>query len=560
MKKDLQQPRLFPELDQFPLKAPEKFNFGLDIIDEWAKYDRNKLAMIWTNQHGEEKRFTFYELSRLSNQAANLLMKLGLRKGDFVFLMLPRVPEWWIFSLAMIKLGVVQCPSPTLLTAQDAKYRIQTGKFRMVITDLENSGKFDEIFDDCPSLQVRLLVDGEKDNWVSYRREISTPPYISRNNLNTAFRSETKTEDPMLLMFTSGTSRHPKMVLHNFGYALGHIITAELWHGVGPNDLQLAISDTGWGKNIWGNYFGQWFLGACLLIYDIRGKFHAEELLPLLEKYEVTSFCAPPTVYRMLVLSDLTKYNFEELRSCTAAGEPLHTETVKLWKEGTGLTIREGYGQTETVCMIANFAGMEPRPGTMGKPAPGWEIELHDEDGNPVPQGEDGRIAVRLQNGRPIGLFIEYLANPEENEKSFVNGFYYTGDKARMDEDGYYWFIGRSDDIIKSSGYRIGPLEVEEVMMQHPAVREVAVIGVPDPLRGAIVKAYVVLNDGYEPTESMVQQLQKHAKSLSAPYKYPREIEFVKAMPKTFSGKIKRDILRRHAETGDDSWKKVHGG
>lgn len=546
---------LFPELEKFPQKTPEYFNFGYDIVDEWAKYDRNKLAMIWTNQQGEEKRFTFHELSRLSNQAMNLLLKLGIRKGDFVFLMLPRVPEWWIFSLAMIKLGAIQCPSPTLLTAQDLKYRIQVGRFKLVITNEENAYKFDEIYEDCPSLQTLLMTDGERENWTSYRKEISPPHYISHKHLETAFRTESKTEEPFLVLFTSGTSKHPKMVLHNHSYSLGHLLTAKLWHGVGPNDLQLTISDTGWGKNIWGNYFGQWILGTCVLIYDIRTKFQAEELLPLMEKYGVTTFCAPPTVFRMLVLSDLTKYNLDDLRSCTAAGESLHTETIKLWEEGTGLSIREGYGQTETVCMIANFHGEKPRPGSMGKASPGWEIELHDDDGNQVKVGEDGRLALKISNDRPAGFFIHYLYAPEENEKSFCNGFYYTGDKARVDKNGYYWFVGRNDDIIKSAGYRIGPLEVEEVMMQHPSVREVAVVGVTDPMRGAIVKAYVVLNDGFDATETLVQSLQLHVKELTAPYKYPREIEFLNALPKTFSGKIKRDILRTHAETGVITWK-----
>lgn len=538
----------------FPVQAPEYFNFGYDVVDAWAVRDRNKLAMIWANQKGEEKRYTFHDLSKLSNQAANLLIKHGITSGDRVMLMLPRLPEWWIFSLALIKLGAVQCPSPTLLTPQDIQHRIRYGKFKMVITDAENAHKFDEIYDDCPTLSARLLVDGDRPNWISYRSEISGPnSTLSRHEVKSSVKIRTRSDAPFLLMFTSGTSKYPKMVQHYGSYTLAHRITAELWHGLTPNDLHMTISDTGWGKNLWGNYFGQWIIGACVLIFDFRGKFHADELLPVIEKYEVTSFCAPPTVYRMLTLNDLTRFDFSELKHCTTAGEPMQTETIRIWKESTGLTIREAYGQTETVCMIGNFRGFKVKPGSMGKPAPGWRIEIHDEDGKPLPAGEDGRIAVRLDPA-PVGLFEKYLYNEPENKACFLNGFYYTGDRAYVDEDGYFWFVGRVDDIIKSSGYRIGPSEVEEVMSHHPSVYEVAVVGAPDPLRGMRVKAYVVLKPEFEATESLVRELQNYVKQETAPYKYPREIEFIKQMPKTFSGKIKRDILRRHAETGENNW------
>ena len=538
----------------FPVQAPEYFNFGYDVVDAWAVRDRNKLAMIWANQKGEEKRYTFHDLSKLSNQAANLLIKHGITSGDRVMLMLPRLPEWWIFSLALIKLGAVQCPSPTLLTPQDIQHRIRYGKFKMVLTDAENAHKFDEIYDDCPTLSARLLVDGDRPNWISYRSEISGPnSTLSRHEVKSSVKIRTRSDAPFLLMFTSGTSKYPKMVQHYGSYALAHRITAELWHGLTPNDLHMTISDTGWGKNLWGNYFGQWIIGACVLIFDFRGKFHADELLPVIEKYEVTSFCAPPTVYRMLTLNDLTRFDFSELKHCTTAGEPMQTETIRIWKESTGLTIREAYGQTETVCMIGNFRGFKVKPGSMGKPAPGWRIEIHDEDGKPLPAGEDGRIAVRLDPA-PVGLFEKYLYNEPENKACFLNGFYYTGDRAYVDEDGYFWFVGRVDDIIKSSGYRIGPSEVEEVMSHHPSVYEVAVVGAPDPLRGMRVKAYVVLKPEFEATESLVRELQNYVKQETAPYKYPREIEFIKQMPKTFSGKIKRDILRRHAETGENNW------
>ncbi len=553
MAQECQKTTLGPLPEHFPVRAPEYYNFAYDVVDEWARRDRNRLAMIWTNQQGEERRFTFHDFAKLSNRAANLLLKHGIGKGDAVFVMLPRLPEWWIFSLAMIKLGVVQCSAPTLLTSQDIQQRISFGRFKMVITDTENAHKVDEVFDDCPSLGSRLLVDGARPRWISYLAEACGPnSQLSPHAVKSAIKIRTRSTDPMFLMFTSGTSRQPKMVLHNYSYPLAHQITAELWHGLTPQDLHMTVSDTGWAKNLWGNYFGQWIIGCCVLVYDIRGKFHAEELLPLMEKYAVTSFCAPPTVYRMMTLNDIRRFDFTELRECQTAGEPMQTEIIRLWQEGTGITIREGYGQTESVCMVANFKGVKSKPGSMGIPAPGWLMELHDEDGNPVKPGEDGRIAIKISEGdRPVGLFDKYLYNDEENKACFIGEYYYPGDRAYRDADGYFWFVGRSDDMIKSSGYRIGPSEVEEVMSHHPAVLEVAVVGAPDPLRGARVKAYVVLRTEFEPTESLVRELQQFVKQETAPYKYPREIEFIKAMPKTFSGKIKRDILRNHARTGE---------
>ena len=537
--------------NNFKIDVPEYFNFASDVVDRWAQKDRNKLAMIWVNQNGEEKRFTFNDLSKLSNQAANLLLKHGIRKGDYVFLMLPRVPEWWIFSLALVRLGAIQCPSPTLLTPPDLKHRIKCGRFKAVITDMDNAPKFDEVYNDCPTLSTRIITDGSRPNWISYPEAVSSPTPLSRHEVKTPFAITTRSDDPLLCMFTSGTSKYPKMVLHKVSYALGHRITAELWHGLSSNDLHFAVSDTGWGKNLWGNYFGQWIVGACVFIYDVIGKFHADELLPLLDKYGISSFCAPPTVYRMLILNDLTKFDLSQLRRCCSAGEPLNSETIRIWREATRITINDAYGQTETVCMIGTFINVKPRLGSMGKAAPYWKVRLLDDDFNDVPVGESGRIAVELDPMPPIGLFLRYINNDEENQKAFQRGFYFTGDKARIDSDGYYWFVGRNDDIIKSSGYRIGPLEVEEAIIKHPSVHEVAVVGAPDPLRGMLVRAYIVLHAGYTPTESLVGEIQKFVKHETAPYKYPREIEFVKSLPKTFSGKIKRDLLRHHAETGE---------
>ena len=551
MKEQENIPENIRELREHGIKVPEYFNFAYDVVDKWANQDRNRLAMIWVNQQGVERKLTYFDFSRLSNQAANLLHKYGVGRNDRVFVMLPRIPEWWIFSLAIMKLGAVQCSAPALLTSEDLKQRLQYGKFKVVISNEENAHKFDEVCDECPLLNYRFLVDGARDEWISYPEEIKRAP-LDRHGVRTQFPVRTKASDPLLLVFTSGTSKIQKVVQHNHAYPLGHRITAELWHGLGPNDVHYSVSDAGWAKNLWGNYFGQWITGCCVFIYDIRGKFNPDEILPLLEKYQITSFCAPPTVYRMVIINNLKHYDFSELRNCTSAGEALNAETVRLWKAGTGLTIREAYGQTETVCAIGNFVDAVPKAGSMGKASPGWYIELHDDNGDPVPQGEPGRIAIKVDpEHRPVGLMDHYIFNEEENRRSFSKGFYYTGDKAYQDKDGYFYFVGRNDDIIKSSGYRIGPQEVEEVLMHHPATMEVAVVGAPDVIRGTKVKAYIVLNPGYEPTESLVREIQQFAKKHSAPYKYPREIEFVKSLPKTIAGKIKRDILRRHAETGE---------
>ncbi|GLI46856.1 acetyl-CoA synthetase [Methanoculleus bourgensis] len=527
----------------FKIDVPEYYNFGFDVIDAWAKKDRNRLAMIWTDQKGNEKKYTFFDLMRLSNQAVNICIKYGIKKGDRVMLMLPRTPEWWIFVIALIKLGAVYCPATTMLTPKDLEYRIQAANIRMIITMAEHADKVEEIRDECPTLRVRLMIDGTRDGWVSYPVELDYPAPCSHKLVNLPGLHRTKSTDPLLIFFTSGTTGEPKMVVHDHSYPLGHLVTARVWHDLHGNDLHLTISDTGWGKSAWGKLFGQWIVGACIFVYDIRGRFHATEILPLLERYGVTTFCCPPTIYRMLILADLDKFDLADLRHCCSAGEPLNPEVIRAWEEGTGRTIYEGYGQTETVLCIGTFPGMKCKPGSMGRPSPGWHIELHDDDGNPVGIGEEGRIAVKL-DPRPVGLFRGYLNNEEENQRVFQNGFYYTGDKACMDEDGYFWFIGRDDDVIKSSGYRIGPFEVESALMEHPAVQEAAVVGSPDVIRGLIVKAFIVLKPGYRPTETLVKDIQKHVKRVTAPYKYPRAIEFVSELPKTISGKIKRHELR----------------
>ncbi|MDD1716882.1 MAG: AMP-binding protein [Methanoregulaceae archaeon] len=531
------------EYATFRIEVPEFYNFGFDVIDKWADTDRNKLAMIWTNQKGAEKKFTFRDLKILSNQVANILLKYGITKGDRVLIMLPRIPEWWIMTLALIKLGAVYSPAPVMLTEKDIKYRVNTADFKMVITDMENVEKIEDICEECPSLVAKLLVDGQRPGWISYPVELDFPAPVSTRLVNLPGMQKTRSTDPLVIFFTSGTTGEPKMVLHDQRYALGHIVTAKFWHDLRPNDLHFTLSDTGWAKSAWGKLYGQWIQGAAIFVYDIRGKFKATEILPLIEKYGITSFCCPPTIYRMVILADLDKFDFSELRHCTSAGEPLNPEVIRAWKEGTGVTIYEGYGQTETVCCIGIFPCMESKPGSMGRPSPGWVVELHDEEGNLLGKHKEGRIAIKTEPW-PIGLFLGYLDNDEENAKSFVNGWYYTGDKAYMDDDGYFWFIGRDDDVIKSSGYRIGPFEVESALIEHPAVQEAAVVGSPDVIRGLIVKAFVVLRPGFNPSEKMIKELQNYVKRVTAPYKYPRSVEFVDALPKTISGKIKRNELR----------------
>ncbi|HOI62145.1 MAG TPA: AMP-binding protein, partial [Methanoculleus sp.] len=541
--------------------VPEYYNFGFDVIDAWAKKDRNKLAMIWTDQKGNEKKYTFFDLMRLSNQAVNICIKYGIKKGDRVMLMLPRAPEWWIFTIALIKIGAVYCPATTMLTAKDLKYRIQAADIKMIITMAEYAERVEEIREECPTLAVRLMIDGTRDGWVSYPVELDYPAPCSHKLVNLPGMRRTRSSDPLLIFFTSGTTGEPKMVVHDHAYPLGHLVTGQVWHDLHPNDLHLTISDTGWGKSAWGKLYGQWIIGACIFVYDIRSRFHATEILPLLERYGITTFCCPPTIYRMLILADLDKFDLADMRHCCSAGEPLNPEVIRAWQEGTGRTIYEGYGQTETVLCIGTFPGMKCKPGSMGRPAPGWHIELHDDDGNPVGVGEEGRIAIKL-DPRPVGLFRGYLNNEEENCKVFQNGFYYTGDKACMDEDGYFWFIGRDDDVIKSSGYRIGPFEVESALMEHPAVQEAAVIGSPDVIRGLVVKAFITLKPGYNPSESLIKDIQKHVKRVTAPYKYPRAIEFVESLPKTISGKIKRYELREREmkQFMDNNSHGVHSG
>jgi len=526
----------------FSIRVPEYYNFGFDVIDQWAKKDPARPALLWVNQKGEEKRFTFADLMQESDLIVKILQNMGIRKGDRVLIMLPRIPEWWFFITALIKLGAVYSPAPTMLTAKDISYRLTTGGFCLVITTRENAPKVTSAKKESGSALSCMVVDGEQPDWISYTAERTSLAQRS-SALDSTFPEKTKATDPLVIFFTSGTTGNPKMVLHNHSYPLGHIVTARLWQDLKPSDLHFTISDTGWAKSAWGNLFGQWIEGAAVFIYDVRGKFDPAEIPPLLKRYRITTFCCPPTIYRMLVLLELDRFDLSALRYCVSAGEPLNPEVIRKWKEKTGLVIHEGYGQTETVLCIGALPKMNCPPGSMGRPAPGWHIELHDKDGKPVGINREGRIAIST-DPRPVGLFLEYLGNEAANKKSFVKGWYYTDDKAAMDEEGNFWYIGRDDDVIKASGYRIGPFEVESALLEHPAVAEAAVVGSPDPIRGLIVKAFVVLKPGWEPSDTLAEDLQEQVKRLTAPYKYPRSIEFTGTLPKTISGKIRRNELR----------------
>ena len=526
----------------FRIEVPESFNFGFDVIDRHAG-DPEKLALVWVDAAGKESReYTFGDISRLSNQAANALRALGVKKGDRVFIMLGRVPEWYSLLVACHKLGAVVMPAPVILLSQDIEYRLGRGRVNVVITNRANHGKVDEAvrMAAVPSLRRKLLVDGEAGDWTDFgRARDQASPLLTRGDLE-----PTKVSDPFLIYFTSGTTKYPKMVLHICSYPLGHLRTAGLWHALSDRDRIWVLSDTGWAKSAWGLY-GQWTIGACLFIHNAEGRFDAKLTLELLTKHGVTVFCGPPTVYRMLILEDLRRYDYSGLRHCTSAGEPLNPEVIKVWQDATGRTIHEGYGQTESTLLVGNYPFMPVKPGSMGRPVPDLEIDILDEDHKPVHEGEVGYICVRVGSDRPVGIFEEYVEAPEENAAVFQQGWYNTGDKAFRDQEGYYTFVGRGDDMIKASGYRIGPFEVESVLQEHPAVAESAVVASPDPVRGEIVKAFVVLAPGHQPSAKLVEGLQEFVKSRTAPYKYPREIEFLTELPKTISGKIKRAVLRK---------------
>src|SRR5579859_5766889 len=523
----------------FHLDVPEEFNWARDVIGRWAA-DPARLAMLWLGPAGE-RRLTFAEFDRRANQVAAALRDAGIRKGDRVAIMLPRVPEWWEAVLGIMKLGAVSMPGTILLTPKDIAYRIHASEARAVITDAAGAQKVDQVRPETPSLAVRLLVGGADPlpaGWVDYEQVVRAAPADYHGE-------PTRSSDPAMVYFTSGTVGYPKMVLHTqASYPIGHIITGQYWLDLRPEDLHWNAADNGWAKAAWSSLFGPWNMGAALFVQDSRGKFNAGETLDLLARYPITTFCAPPTVYRTLVLEDLQRYHFPHLRWCVGAGEPLNPEVIEIWRAATGLTIRDGYGQTETVLLVGNFPPLPVKPGSMGKPAPGFDVAVIDDAGQEVAPGQEGDIAVRIRPTRPIGLFQEYWRNPEATAGAARGDWYVTGDRAVQDADGYFWFVGRADDVIISAGYRIGPFEVESALIEHPAVAEAAVVASPDALRGEIVKAFVILAPGYTGSAALIQEIQEHVKTVTAPYKYPREIEFVRELPKTVSGKSRRVELR----------------
>ncbi len=528
--------------DHFEVNVPGNFNFGFDVIDGWAKEEPDKLALVWCDDHGGEQKLTFTDLSHLSNRAAHYFKSLGLTKGDTVMLLLRRRWEYWFLMPALHKLGVLAIPATHILTVKDIVYRVEAASVRAIVSldDDEVMENVEQAAQQVSGPLMMISLDGKRPGWDGLHEKMASfPDTFERPTGDDA----TTSRDPMLIYFTSGTTGMPKMVLHNFTYPLGHIITARFWQNLHEKSLHLTVADTGWAKCSWGKMYGQWIAGAALFVYDMD-KFVPLNLLEKISHYRVTSFCAPPTIYRFLVREKLEDYDLSALEHLTTAGEPLNPEVFNRIYQLTGLKIAEGYGQTETTPIIASFSWLDIHPGSMGKPSPGYDVELVNESGEVCDVGEEGEIIVFTRKQRPIGLFAGYYNDEAKTKAAWHYGAYHTGDVAWKDEGGYYWFVGRADDVIKSSGYRIGPFEVESALMEHDAVVECAISAVPDPTRGQIVKATIVLAKGYTPSEELIKELQDHVKRVTAPYKYPRRIEFVEELPKTISGKIRRAQLR----------------
>jgi acetyl-CoA synthetase len=530
--------------ENYKISIPENFNFAYDIVDRFAREEPNRQALVWTNDAGEELRFTFAELKDASDRCANYFSSLGIGKGDAVLLILRRRYEFWFALLALHKLGAIACPATHLLMVHDLEYRNNAAGIKMIVTidekDLQD--RVDQSLAASPTVKTLVTIGADRTGWNNFHTGIKAASNAFAKPQGALAAGN---KDIMLLYFTSGTTGNPKMVQHDYTYPLGHIITAKYWHNVTDGGLHLTVAETGWAKAMWGKIYGQWIAGAAVFVYDMDA-FVPEKLLSKVAKFKVTSFCAPPTIYRYMIKEDLKKYDLSALRYCTIAGEPLNPEVYNKFLELTGLKLFEAYGQTELTIVLGNFTGMEPKPGSMGKPSPGYDLDIVRPDGSSCDTGEVGEIIIRIDHGKPFGMYAGYYRDPELTAKAFEGGIYHTGDTAWKDEDGYYWFVGRTDDMIKSSGYRIGPFEVESAMLTHPAVLECAITAVPDPDRGQIVKATVVLTKSYTASPELVKELQDHVKHVTAPYKYPRIIEFVTELPKTISGKIRRVEIREN--------------
>ncbi|HPT87503.1 MAG TPA: AMP-binding protein [Bacillota bacterium] len=526
----------------FEVKVPENFNFAYDVVDEWARISPNKVAMVWCDDQGNEAKFTFGDMKYYSDKAANFFRSVGIKKGDPVMLILKRRYEFWFCIIALHKIGAVCIPATHLLKKKDLTYRIDAASIKMIVACAgdEVVEHIDEAQQECPVLTLKALVGGEREGWINFDKALQEASDVFEKPTGSEM---TTNDDMMLLYFTSGTTGYPKMVQHNFTYPLGHILTAKFWQCVREDKLHLTVSETGWAKSVWGKLYGQWLAGAVVFVYDFN-KFVPKDLLKMIEKYRISTFCAPPTIYRYLIKEDFSQYDLSSLEYCVVAGEPLNPEVYNQFYKLTGLKLREGYGQTELTVTLATYPWMEPKPGSMGRPSPGYDVDIVDENGRSCEVGEIGEIVVRTDNKKPVGIFDGYYRDPERTKNVWHDGLYHTGDTAWKDEDGYFWFVGRTDDVIKSSGYRIGPFEVESALMEHPAVLECAVTAVPDEVRGQVVKATIVLTSKYSPSEELKVELQEHVKRVTAPYKYPRIIEFVDELPKTISGKIRRVEIR----------------
>lgn len=562
------------QLETFSVHYPDNFNFGYDIVDDIAMNDPDRRAMIWCNPEGEEHIFTFADMKRWSDKTANFLVDQGIKRGDYVLVVLRRHYQFWFVATALAKIGAVMVPATFMLKEHDLEYRLNGASISSIICTSvgEISQIADNVIDECPTVTSRILVNGagggttkyddegnliavagtvgaalsgeegicavpiEREGWVDFNSGVRAASEVFE-------RRDTVAADPMLMYFSSGTSGNPKMVLHNSGYAVAHLITAKHWHNVQPDGVHFTIADTGWGKAVWGKYYGQWLMEACVLTYDFD-RFNAGEILSLISKYQVTTLCCPPTMYRLMMSENFDAYDLSSLQYSTTAGEALNPDLFNFWKEHTGLTIYEGFGQTETPLTIANLKHSTPRSGSMGKPVPLYDVEIQRDDGSRCNTGETGEICIRMEP-RPAGIMMEYYRDPEKTANAIYDGWYHTGDTAWVDEDGYFWYVGRNDDVIKSSGYRIGPFEIESELLEHEAVRECAVTGVPDPVRGFAVKATVVLADGFTGSDELTRELQAWVKHRTAPYKYPRIVEYVDALPKTVNGKIRRVAIRQ---------------
>jgi acetyl-CoA synthetase len=526
----------------FKINIPENFNFAYDVVDEIAVSNPDKIAMVWCDDKGNEAIFTFGQMKYYSDKAANFFKSKGIRKGDPVMLILKRHFEFWFCTLALNKIGAITIPATHLLSTKDIIYRNNAADIKMIVCvpDPEVIQHIEESESKSPTLKLKMMVGDDRHGWLNFTKGMDNS---SENFIRPVSDQATANTDIMLLYFTSGTTGMPKMVNHDFIYPLGHILTAKYWQNVQDDGLHFTVADTGWAKSAWGKLYGQWLSGCAVMTYDYD-KFIPKNLMEVIEKYKVTSFCAPPTIYRFLIKEDLTKFDLSHLKYCVVAGEPLNPEVFKQFYDHTGIRLMEGYGQTECTVAVATYPWMKPKPGSMGMPTPGYDIEIVDEDGNPCEVGNEGEIVIRTSNSKPVGMFNGYYRDDHLTASVWTNGVYRTGDMAWCDEDGYFWFVGRADDVIKSSGYRIGPFEVESALMEHPAVLECAITAVPDPDRGQIVKATIVPSKNYHPSEELAKELQEHVKKVTAPYKYPRIVEFVTELPKTISGKIRRVQIR----------------